>query len=329
MKRSILLVVLMASFLATGCALLKGGGGGGGSSTRDAQKELKEAQANKDVAALQKLCDDDSLGDPQSSAVPMNAPNSVQMKILANRRARGQACREIKALAGDKDDGNCATVVKRYEEAGWISGESHADHYAKWARRFVKCNNFAAIFENLAHRGDYGKGGEGVKLLQSLEKDGVPVVAEFVKYAKTHKGRRFLRIKMMSYAANHIGNWLVEGGHLDHCGVLSAALADADELLRAGILFYFTEAKCMKEGRALGVGLLAADRADSRRLACANLASTGDASVLKKLRIVSDSDGYNVVQERRGGDGRIYGVRVYPVREACKQAMGKIQLREP
>jgi len=169
----------------------------------------------------------------------------------------------------------------------------------------------------------------GVQVLQKIEKDGVPLLAEFGKYARKNAGAAFLNVKPASYAGNHIANWLIQGGHLDQCSLLAKALTDAPEAVRASMLFYFVKAKCVEDGTALSLSLLVAKEEYQRAQACWVLGEIGGPSVVKKLRILAESDSAFGVTEARGNDGRIYATKVFPVRDACGDAASRIQLRSP
>ncbi len=323
MKTTFAICVLLST---TGCAEIFAGLA---APLPDRSKEVNAAIERHDLAALKKHCADESLGDPNESSVPMGAAQSEKNAIQSNRAARRSACREAAAIEGNKDDGNCATVAARYAKARPLDTERGYGFWVTWGKRMAKCENYEAIFEQIAHVGDFGENGDGAIILEKLEKEGVPLVAGFATYAAANRGPSFLDIKNADYAANHIANWLSTGKHFDQCATLAKALPGASEDARARMLFYFTDAKCHKEGAAVGLGLLTAQGAGNRVRACVNLGETGDVSVLKKVQILATSDTYSEVQEKQGNDGRIYGVKVFPVRDACSAAAGKIQLRAP
>ena len=322
MKTTFAICVLLST---TGCAEIFAGL----ATHPDRSKEVNAAIERHDLAALKKFCADESLGDPNENSVPMGAAQSEKNAIQSNRAARRDACREAAAIEGNQDDGDCTTVAERYAKARPLDSERGYGFWVTWGKRMAKCENYEAIFEQIAHVGDFGENGDGAIILEKLEKEeGIPLVAGFATYAAANPGPSFLDIKKNAdYAANHIANWLSTGKHFDQCATLAKALPGASEDARARMLFYFTDAKCHKEGVSLALPLLTAASAPHRVRACRNLGDTGDASVLKKVQILAASDSYSEVQEKQGNDGRIYGVKVFPVRDACSAAAGKIQLR--
>ncbi len=291
---------------------------------RDASKELKAAEESKDIAKLEVLCNDTSLGDPQDHSVPMNASPDVRDRIQAGRRTRTEACHEAEALKSDASGGGgCDGISERFTKARMSGSEDYEAHYGRWAMRFAKCNDYKDIFEKLTHVGDFGPGSAGEKVLKGLDKDG-SLEAEFVKYAEANQGRAFLATDHDDYVANHIANWLVKRKAFKNCAVIANAAKDSSENVRANMLFYFSDAGCNKETNEIGVGLLTSDKANHRRLACANLGKTGDHHAAEKVKILAETDAFmQVVQDRASGAL----LKEYTVREACQQAYGKMRLR--
>jgi len=293
--------------VAAGCAgMMKELGAG---KKRDGWREVDQAIQAQDEAQLKTLCDDESLG-----------PNN-------NTSPRYKACREYEALQADKDTGDCTTVVERFRAAPDPKIGFAIEHSSKWAERLAKCEKFKEVFEEIAHLGEGGDKSPGVQVLLKLEQNGVPLMAAFDTYAKENGGAAFLNIKAASYAGSHVASWLILGGHLDQCPLLAKALTDSPEGVRASMLVYFIEAKCKPQGVALAQSLLTAKEDYHRATGCRTLGEIGDSSVVKKLKILAESDSTFVVQEQQGNDGRVHAVKVFPVRDACKEAVGKIQLR--
>jgi len=300
-------VALWILVVASGCAGMTKELGAG--KKRDGWREVNQAIQAKDEAQLKTLCDDESLG-----------PNN-------NTSPRYKACREVEALQADKDTGDCTTVVERFRAAPGPKIGFALEHSTKWAGRLAKCEKFKEIFEEIAHLGEGGDRSPGVQALLKLEQSGVPLMAAFDAYAKENGGAAFLNIKAASYAGSHVASWLILAGHLDQCPLLAKALTDSQDGVRASMLVYFTEAKCKPQGVALAQSLLTAKEDYHRVAACKTLGEIGDSSVVKKLKILAESDSSFIVQEQRGNDGRVHAVKVFPVRDACKDAVGKIQLR--
>jgi hypothetical protein len=195
------------------------------------------------------------------------------------------------------------------------------------AKRVAECDQYPYLFEHVVHYGE----SEGEKILVELEKGGAPVEAEFAKYLASHKGPQFFALKEgrpndAVYGLRHITHWLVQKGRgAQYCPAIADAAKGANMTARMSLFDYLRDVKC-KEGIAVGVETLLDDEARNRSLSCILLGSIGDASVLDKVKTVADTDGYSTVKEQER-DGRIFGMKVYPVRDACLEAYGKIKLR--
>ncbi len=322
-RHSLLFTLIMLTLTAaSGCGLFVSGPG-----SRDAAKEFEDAKAARDLAKLTALCSDASLGDPDSREVPPGTTHTQMVTIEANKDVRRKACLELKAAEGDSDSGDCKTLAARYDHASAAASGSGQEHYTKWARRMAKCGNYDLVFEKLANIGDFGSAAIGVKVLKALEGDGLPVVAAFKRYAAEHKGTRFLPVEQGFQAANHLAYWLLSGKHHDHCDALASALTGANDATVANFLFYFNEAKCQAHGEKLAVEVLASSAVESRRLGCVNLGNLGSAKSLKKVEAIAQTDPYFEVHEQQGADGRVWEVKVFKVRDACKAAAGTMKAR--
>ncbi len=295
MKTGIGVGSVVLSAAAIGCGMLGGASGGGGN--------VQNAEEKKDVATLKKICADAEPGVDKYDAC--QAVKRLEGASLADTAASA----DCGALAASLDSGH-VTITQ-------------AEPLAKIGAKLISCGRADAVFEKIAPAGDYGDGGIGLGALLKMEDSGVPLVKAFVEYAGKTAGPRLLGFAATAHsnsgdvAANHIGLWLSQRKHYDHCQPLAAAFRDAGEDAKAGMLIYFADGHC-KEAIPLAVDLLASDKAIHRRIACANLGVFGDHSVLPKLQIVADTDSaFEIVHLNK----------VYYVRDSCRAASGKIQLR--
>jgi len=283
-----------------GCASLKG------SVFPYEPKDIQAAKEQGDMALLKKVCDGEARVRYDSS--------------------KSEACTAIKraeAVSGgtakDGTKGGCDTLVKRYEETSqdW-------DTHKALAKQFVECKFYKQLFEMVVH---WGNSNEGTRLLGELEDEGHPIEAEFVKYANEHKGAKFLAVKKVEtkFALKAIGGWLTKKGHTGHCKLYGEVAQGASETARVWMMPYLKDSKC-KEGVGVAVELLLSDSATHRRWACQTLAVVGTPKEIRKLKVLAQTDSYSQVREEQR-NGRIWAVKEWPVREACKSAVGKIQLR--
>lgn len=195
--------------------------------------------------------------------------------------------------------------------------------------KLAECGHWAYLFEHMMH---WGNESEGVKILTDLDAAGKPVEAELAKYLAAHKGSRFFpvqgdRANDVRYGIAHLHDWLQKKGHVQqHCGAIGAAALGANTTARVAALGYLKEGNC-KEGVPVALETLLDEDGEARVAACKVLGALGDASVLPKVKLVAETDGWAVVREEPR-EGRIWASRVHPAREACLDASGKIQLRK-
>ncbi|MCK6589778.1 MAG: hypothetical protein L6Q76_19575 [Polyangiaceae bacterium] len=235
------------------------------------------------------------------------------------------ACKKLEALRAPAKIAalSCGEVTSYYEN----SSKEDASAVALVGRKLAECGEYTYLFERVVH---WGNGGEGKQILIKLEEEGKPVEAEFVKYLASHKGPQFFPMEknkglVVKYTIHHISQWLVEKGHTQHCAAFAESATGANEWARTAVLWYFEQNKC-KEGIPLATELLLDEEGGTRGYACEILGVIGDASVADKVKTLAETDDFSeVVEEER--EGRVYAMKVYPVREACRAAYGKIKLR--
>lgn len=232
---------------------------------------------------------------------------------------------------------DCAFVMKVYKETPrrHPNYQNNRDVWGEeWGPRLGKklagCGEYNVIFEQMSvHQTDHPDSEAGVDLLARIEKSGAPLDAEWLKYLASHPGPKLLPIEYDGLAMKHIGIWLTNAGHTGHCAEFGAALTGAKlGPTGNGLKYYLWPNKCAKEAVPVAVELLTSDNELARQTSCEALGDLGDGSVLPKLKILASSDSYNEVVEKTSDSGAVYGVKVFPVRDACKAAAGKIELRE-
>ena len=177
------------------------------------------------------------------------------------------------------------------------------------------------VFENIA---GYTAGRPALVL---AEKKGADVAGAFRQYAQTHTRAKFLPQDAdghsAAYAAAQLGGWLIDTKRYDACKPLAAAVAGADETVVSSLASYFVEAGCAA-ANPLALDLLSSNNSNTRVIACNMLAQIGDSSDLPKVKVIADTDtATTILADRESGTA----IKTFPVAEACKAAVGKIQLR--
>ena len=261
------------------------------------RKQIEDANKNGDLATLERACS-----------------GQARLRYSGDKR---RACQYLKRHKSSK--GTCDDVVARYKGTSkdWPLQQS-------FGREFAKCNKWTEMFEVVVH---WGNRAEGAKLLAMLDSEGVKVEEAWVAYLDSHKGAAFFAMggNTAKFALDNIGKWLLKKGAKGHCRSVVAAATGANEIARAWVLPYLKGAGCA-EGAVVANSLLTSDRANHRMWACQTLGIIGGKNAAAKLEVLAASDPYNEVREERRG-GRVWGVKVWPVRDACKAAAGKIKLR--
>lgn len=295
----------------------------------------KEALEKRDYPALQKVCLREvvlTTGNSRDSDVERACEASVEIAeekqdtaYIEKACTIGEyrlACNKVEnaKLTTSLSGASCEELPGKLEKQSVfkMSAQQRSDVFAK----LIDCGAGAYIFEKLAHYGEMGSKADSVLALKEADKRSNGGLKKlFVEYAEANSGDSFLNDEHGEFAANHIGNWLEQSQHKDLCKPLTTAVTGASEKIRANILFYFSDNNC-KEALPIATELLASSSPQHRLYACNNLADFGDKSVLKKVKTLAETDTYYEIQQRDG-----FGVKVFVVADACKQAFGKIQLR--
>jgi hypothetical protein len=266
-----------------------------GASTRDVEK----AVAQGDWAFVGKVCREEvkAAQGPQRAACEADGEHAAQQGY-ADTMAAG-----------------CDEVLQKYRAARNLDRAKDDELFIAVAKKLAACGRYRELFESLVHREQ-----AGVRALVAIEQQGLPLLAELGKYVDA-SGPAFLKDQSL-YAMHNIGLWMIEKGHLDQCPLtVRAATAAADDAVVAGAINYLVAASCA-DGAPLFARALRTDSAQLRTRACNALAKLGTSAQLDVVAAAADADPAVDVVERNG-----YGVRVYPVRDACAHARAQIQLR--
>jgi len=228
-------------------------------------------------------------------------------------------CRQLEEIelyeAGEATD--CNTAVDHYKNARHPTFA----YLRLMARKFADCGHYTELFEIGLDVGDT-RSDVGKRILVELDGAGLPVHEKWLEYVGAHQGAQFFAIEQEQVVARalwFIGLWLLEKGHTGDCAAVAQAATGASVAARAGVRHFLQKSGCA-EGVPIFVSLLLSDDRYDRIDACNALAEVGDASVIAKLETLATTDGYS---ERGPGPGQT----IYPVRDACNQAVGKIKLR--
>jgi hypothetical protein len=208
----------------------------------------------------------------------------------------------------------CDDVLQKFRAVRSLDRAKDDELFLAVAKKLGSCGRYRELFESMVHREQ-----AGVQALVAIEQAGLPLLAELTRYVDA-SGPAFLADQGL-YAMHNIGLWMLEKGHLDQCPLTVRAATAAGDAVVAGAINYLVAAKCA-EGAPLFARALRTDSTQLRTRACNALAKLGTAAQLDVVGAAADADPAVDVVERNG-----YGVRVYPVRDACAHARAQIQLR--
>lgn len=251
-------------------------------------------------------------------------------KVAATDGTDKYACKQLEFISAGR-----AALAADCEAATQLYGGARQTDYAlakAMALKLIECGNYDYIFEHVVHMGGTTER-QGARLLAELEAAGKPMEAKFAAYLETHRGPRFFSTAMKERAdARHgifeISVWLTQKKEpTQYCAAMAAAAKGANPVARLAILPYFGETKC-QDGISVAVETLMDDEPESRIDACLLLATIGGPAAIQKLKIISSTDAYSEIRDEESSNGTVRSVRVYPVREACKEALGTALLQQ-
>jgi hypothetical protein len=277
------------------CAVIMGLAGGCGALAQPANGiDIIHAKQRDDITYLQEVC---------SGQRPAAHPN-----------VKNSACNVLKDKTAAQST-DCSTLVQRFEAA---PKTSERDTNALMLQ-FDRCAMHKAFFETAAW---YGSGA----VMDDF--DDAKLNAAVASYAASHVGPAFLPHSDASrggYAMRHLSNWLVQHKHLEHCAVLAKAVDGAAEPVRAWAIPYFKATQCAAATGATA-SLLTSQNPEFRLWACQGLGAYGTAAAEGKLKAVAETDGFSEIREETV-NGRLYATKQFPIRIACAQAFGQVQVR--
>jgi hypothetical protein len=239
-------------------------------------------------------------------------------------RAGGEeACEPVRAAAlarFDADAGDCAKVEEAYERARQtLPPEDRDALFLDAGLRLARCGDWDAVFDRFVHVGDLSRDALGVRLLAHLDAEGLDVRAAVI--ARLKSGRAIARTAP-AHATAHVVDWLLSVPHEDLCGPIGAAAKSAPDDVAGIWLGYLAGAGC-PDAAPLAEKRLASRDPWARHHACRVLGEVGTSRHVRKLTLVAATD---PEFEDEAVEGAVF--RRWPVREACRAAVGRIAIRD-
>ncbi len=231
--------------------------------------------------------------------------------MIAN--AKGNAMAELKTDVAACKPGD--ELYQKYIEkafSGMNSGDQKTEAYLLLGSGMAKCKQWDFVFEKLVHWG----GESGMKLLNNLSRDGHDVAALTRDYV-TRKKSNVFGFKHGSHAAANLVAWLRNSNKFE-CDFYVKNYPNFSPDSHGEWLYYFAEGNCTKAA-PFAVKRLSNGNAQIRRQACNVLGTIGSKKDIPKLQAIADNDATFEIQG--------LNTKVYWVRDACRNSIGKIQLR--
>lgn len=272
-----------------------------GNAAKQQAAELAALEKKGDVATLKSKCFYDG-------------------KDRAKKNLRSKACASyIRANVNRlKSNLQCDGIEKEYDAMYWKAAPKarsrsvRATAYQQGGIFLARCKKWDFLFA----RGLYGGGtrGGGMRLLQKIDKAGVPVEKAFVAWlARQEKpfmggsagGRPLVNGHIPAMQASL---WLRNKRSFGHCKVFTKAANASPTHIQSSFIEYLYHAKC-KGLRPILLQRLAHDRWQIRSNACILLGKVGKKADVSKLSVVRRNDS------------------VVRVRYKCAGAISKIRLR--
>ncbi len=248
-----------------------------------------------------------------------------------DHKAREHAC-EVKKTAASTafaaESGSCETIRDAWAKriaAGTGDNAGVADaavtDYELAVEKVLSCGLWDAFFEDLMVWGpgfgaaDSKYAQQGLKAMRAAQEKGVDIEAQILAYLGRKADKPFPNNTV--YAVNTAVTFLIEKKSLGLCAKLAPSARPGDFKVNNEWLRYFVEAGC-KEGIPLAVANLQAELHEQRILACRALGKLGTRAENAKIKALADGDAAFEMREK---------VKVFPVRDACTEALAQIKSR--
>ncbi len=246
-------------------------------------------------------------------------------------KAKEYAC-EVKKTAASTAfaaaAGACETVRDAWAariKAGTGDNAGVADaavtDYEIAVEKYLSCGHWDDFFEDLMLWGPgFGAEGskyaeQGLKAMRAAQEKGVDIEAQILAHLGRKADKPFASNPV--YGVRTVVAFLLGKKSLGLCAKLAPSAKPGDFKVNNEWLTYFVEAGC-KEGIPLAVANLQAELHEQRVLACRALAKIGTKAENAKIKAVADGDAAFEMREK---------VKIFPVRDACVEALAQIKSR--
>jgi hypothetical protein len=233
---------------------------------------------------------------------------------------RYEACKAKKRVGSKRLAASTCDDILENIEAYYRNHDATKKADLALGRKVVTCGHTTKLFDGTV-RLRYHR-----TTLQKL--DGDELFDAFVAYVKSQQSAWDWDDR--GYFVSALSKWLGSSGEPGRCPRVHAQLDHVAAAQHGAFLRAFHQLGCEEESTPMALADLSHDAAHRRALACEVLGDFGGADVLPKLEALAETDPYSEAHEVRSQrhDAVIAVDKVYPVRERCLEAAGKVRLRK-
>ena len=253
---------------------------------------------------------------------------SVFGKMFKKKKSRSQLRKEKRAkfekmakveyekLSAQK---GCDGIKEGYAKIYSYAAGSK-ERRTKTAVHLAKCGHWELVFGKYSHSNQRFLN----HTMNALVAEKLPVHKEYDKWlsstARPYKGATGW------YVFTWMRNWLSKASNpKQHCRAMWENRERATRRMypkyrwrvRSMMIGYLMMAEC-KQFKSNIVSLLTSNSWRDRNQACHFMKDWGSSSDARKLRAIATTDSYSYIRRR---------VRIFPVRDACRSALGRVQMR--
>ncbi len=280
----------------------------------DARLAAEAAAHQKELAALFESKDRTLYGQICKSA-------EIAKQHQLSHESRRDICAEHTRLSIAQIEeagcqGHAEVARKMYDEVEDVSGKSGASKIEDiWAKQAAQCEDWQSFFNDVARlKSNNYHEQQAFEHLLELHKEGDAPTSALIEKATKKDFFKAIPAENRSGVSYAIAGVARRDAELGTCKQFGKVLSILDDEQGKGyIIQLMVEREC--DGYAKQAeGMLVSDDPDDREYACDYLAKYGRRASIKKMQTLSYTDSYVVNYS-------------YPVREACRDGYGKLQLK--
>ncbi len=191
------------------------------------------------------------------------------------------------------------------------------------AKKALECKNPNILFGHDGHTIRGTPEGAWTAAYSKLEDDGGEVYPLLLEYLRETDNASDSRPD-----SHVVVSWINKTRKASDCAELDAATKkDSLTGVRADLLYFFAKSGCKNEVRTLAGEMLVSDVPRWRMDACSALREAKDKTHIAKMRRLAKTDTARTIEKAQAGFWT-YGYVTFPVREACQEAINKLELAD-